>query len=375
MTMQFIDLAAQQSRLRAELDSAIARVLDHGRYILGPEVAELERALGEFSGAADVVTCSSGTDALVLALMALGVGPGDGVVVPSFTFAATAEAVALLGAVPIFVDVDEQSYCLDVDHVRAALADTRPGARPVGVIAVDLFGQPADYPALRSVADEFGCWVVADAAQSFGATLGGVAVGRLATITTTSFFPAKPLGCYGDGGAVFVTEASDAPLLRSLRVHGSGSDKYDNARIGINGRLDTLQAAILLVKLEVFAAEILERQRIAGVYSAQLAGVVVVPHVEDDRTSAWAQYTVRHRDRDRLADGLREVGVPTAIYYPRPLHLQTAYRDYPRGPEGLSRSERLAAEVLSLPMHPYLTGEDQDRVIDAVRHVVLLDDG
>jgi dTDP-4-amino-4,6-dideoxygalactose transaminase len=364
--VQFVDLAAQQRRIRGDLDAAIARVLDHGRYIMGPEVGELEDALADFCGAPHVVSCASGTDALVMALMARGVGPGDAVAVPSFTFAATAEAVALLGATPLFVDVGEDTFNLDPGRLDAALADPPAGLRVVGTIPVDLFGRPAEHPAIAEVAGRHGAWVVADAAQSFGASLGGVAVGALAPVTTTSFFPAKPLGCYGDGGAVFCDDADDAALLRSIRVHGSGTHKYDNARIGVNGRLDTLQAAILLQKLAVFPDELVARRRVAATYRAALAGAVQVPGVDDDAPSAWAQFTIRVPDRDAVAARLRDAGVPTAVYYPRPLHRQTAYRDFPLGPGGLPVSERLADDVLSLPMHPYLSDADLEHVIGAV---------
>lgn len=368
--MQFIDLAAQQARLRDEIDARIAAVLDHGRYIMGPEVGELETALAEFSGAPNVVTCASGTDALVMALMALDVGPGDAVFVPTFTFAATAESVALLGATPVFVDVDEVTFNLDVDGLAAAVEATPEGLRPVGVIAVDLFGLPADYQGIDRAIAGRDMWVMADAAQSFGATRDGRSVGRMAPLTTTSFFPAKPLGCYGDGGAVFATDAEQAQVLRSIRVHGSGSEKYDNVRLGINGRLDTLQAAILLPKLAVFGDEIAARQRVADRYAAGLADVVEVPATPEGAQSTWAQYTLRLEHRDAVAEKLRGEGVPTAIYYPRPLHQQTAYRHHPVGVVGLAVSERLATEVLSLPMHPYLTEADQDVVIDAVRRAV-----
>lgn len=367
--MQFIDLAAQQARLRDGLDAAIARVLDHGRYIMGPEVAELEAALADFCGAPHAVSCASGTDALLLALMVRGVGPGDAVVVPSFTFASTAEAVALLGATPVFVDVDGTTFDLDPDRVADALDAPPPGTRMVGVLSVDLFGLPAENDALGALAGERGCWLVADAAQSFGASRDGVPVGRQAPLTTTSFFPAKPLGCYGDGGAVFAEDDADAEVLRSLRVHGSGTHKYDNTRIGINGRLDTLQAAILLQKLTVFADELVARDAVARRYADGLAPVadrVALPRVPDGVSSAWAQYTVRIADRDAVAARLGEAGVPTAVYYPRPLHRQTAYQGFPVGPGGLPVSERLSSEVLSLPMHPYLGRDDQDRVVEAL---------
>ena len=368
--MQFIDLAAQQAVLRERIDAAIAGVLDHGKYIMGPEVAELEAELAAFCAAPQVVSCASGTDALVMAMMALGVGPGDAVFVPSFTFASTAESVALLGATPVFIDVDATSFNLDPAHLARAVDAPPAGLRPVGVVPVDLFGQPADYEAISAVAEPAGLWLLADAAQSFGATRNGRPVGTLAPITTTSFFPAKPLGCYGDGGAVFATSEEHAALLRSIRVHGSGSHKYDNARIGINGRLDTVQAAILRVKLSVFADELVARQRVADRYDEGLGDVLDVPRLGDGCTSAWAQYTLRLADRDGVAEALGSEGVPTAVYYPRPLHQQTAYRDFPSAVGGLPVSEQLAGEVLSLPMHPYLSEADQDAVVGAVRRAV-----
>ena len=370
--MQFIDLAAQQRPIRERIDAAVARVLDHGRYIMGPEVAQLEGALSAIGGGTHVVSCASGTDALVLALLARGVGPGDAVCVPSFTFAATAEAVALLGATPYFVDVDRASFNLDPERLDAAMASPPDGLAVVGVIPVDLFGQPADHDRIAAVAARHGCWVVADAAQSFGATQDGRPVGALAPLSTTSFFPAKPLGCYGDGGAVFAHSAEDASVLRSLRVHGSGDHKYDNARIGINGRLDTVQAAILLEKLTVFPDELVARARVAAAYSAALAEVVEVPQLAAGTTSAWAQYTVvvsdgdGGHDRDAVAAHMGEHGVPTAVYYPRPLHRQTAYSTFPAGPGGLSVSEDLSGRVLSLPLHPYLTDGDVRCVVDAL---------
>lgn len=364
--MDFIDLAAQQQRIRDRLDAAIAAVLDHGRYINGPEVQRFEDLLAAHVGATAVVGVSSGTDALVIAAMIRGVGPGDAVYVPTFTFAATAEAVALLGATPVFVDVDADTANISADSLRAAVEATPGDLRPVGVIPVDMFGLPADIDAVDRVASDHGLWVIADAAQSMGAALGGRPVGTLAAMTTTSFFPAKPLGCYGDGGAIFCMTEEDAVIARSLRVHGSGAHKYDTARIGLNGRLDTLQAAILIEKLAILDDEIIARQRIAGRYSQGLADVVTVPVVPEKETSAWAQYTVRLPRRDAVAAHLREAGVPTAVYYPAPLHRQSAYAGFPT-PVPLTRAEALCGEVLSLPMHPYLSEADQDQVIEAVR--------
>jgi len=365
--VQFIDLAAQQARIRADVDAGIAGVLDHGRYIMGPEVAELEAALAAFVGEGDVVSCGSGTDALVMALMARGAGPGHAVFVPSFTFAATAEAVALLGAVPVFVDIDPVSYNLDPVSLEAAVAGLPSGLTAAGVIPVDLFGLPADYAGIQAVADAQGLWVIADAAQGFGGAIDGRRVGRFAPLTTTSFFPAKPLGCYGDGGAIVALDPADTAVLKSVRVHGSGTNKYDNVRLGINGRLDTLQAAILLPKLAIFADELDRRQLVAQRYTDGLADVAVTPVVPAGVRSAWAQYTVRVPDRASVVKALGDKGIPTAVYYPMPLHRQTAYASYPVGAGGMAVSDLAAEEVLSLPMHPYLGSDDQGTVIDVLR--------
>lgn len=368
----FIDLKSQTERLRKKLDASIQGVLDHGKFVLGPEVSELEERLAEFSGAKHAITCANGTDALQIALMALGVGRGDAVFVPSFTFAASGEAPALVGATPIFIDVEEGSFNLDILSLEAALAVAKAqGLRPAAVIAVDLFGQPADYDAISALAEKYRLTVIADAAQSFGATLNGRRVGTLAPITTTSFFPAKPLGCYGDGGALFTDDDKIAALLRSIRVHGAGTERYDNVRIGINSRLDTLQAAILLHKLEIFPDEIAARDRVARRYSEALVRVAIVPTVKKGRTSVWAQYTLRlpGADRNAVADALKAKGIPTAVYYPLPLHRQTAFLPYPRV-EALPVSERLANEVLSLPMHPYLKEETQARIVAAMKEAI-----
>jgi dTDP-4-amino-4,6-dideoxygalactose transaminase len=365
--IQFIDLEAQQARIRDRLDAALGRVLAHGQYIMGPEVADLEGRLSAFCGAAQTIACASGTDALALALMALGVRRGDAILVPTFTFAATAEVVPLLGAVPVFVDVDADSFNLDPEGLEAGIAAARrAGLRPAGIIAVDLFGQPADYDAIHEVAQAHDLWVIADAAQSFGAGWRDRKVGTLAKLTTTSFFPAKPLGCYGDGGAVFTDDPELAAVIRSLRVHGQGEDKYDNVRIGINGRLDTLQAAILLAKLDIFADEVEARQRAAGRYHALLAGLAATPSVRQGASSTWAQYTIRSPERDELRNRLTAAGVPTAVYYARPLHRQTAYRDFPVADGGCPMAERLAAEVLSLPMHAYLDAATQEKIAVAL---------
>jgi dTDP-4-amino-4,6-dideoxygalactose transaminase len=373
--IEFVDLGAQRRRIGASMDEAIRRVVDHGRFILGPEVGELERKLAEFCGARHVLSCANGTDALGLALMAKSAGPGQAVLVPSFTFAATAEVVAWVGATPVFVDVLDDSFNMDPASFEAGIAAARRlGLKPAGTIPVDLFGQPAAYDQILEIAEANGMWVICDAAQSFGASYKGRNVGTIGNLTTTSFFPAKPLGCYGDGGAVFLDDDETIAVLRSLRVHGQGSDKYDNVRIGMNARLDTMQAAVLLEKLAVFEDEIAARRRVASRYSEMLRDRVSVPEVADGLTTVWAAYTVRLAegvDRDAVAAKLRAAGVPTAVYYAKPLHRQTAYRDYPVAGNGLPVSERLAHQVLSLPMHPYLKEAAQDRIVTAVEAALI----
>jgi dTDP-4-amino-4,6-dideoxygalactose transaminase len=371
VNIPFIDIAAQRRRLGAAVEEAVARVLTHCQFINGPEVAALEAALAAYSGAKHVVTCASGTDALVMALMAKGVGRGDAVLCPSFTFCATGEAVALTGATPLFVDVDEATFNIDAASLKRGIATAkRLGLKPRGVIPVDLFGQSADHDAVVAVAEAEGLFVLDDAAQSFGASYKGRRLGGMGIITTTSFFPAKPLGCYGDGGAIFTDDGAFAETLRSIRVHGQGSDKYDNVRLGLTGRLDTIQAAVLLEKLKIFDAEIAARSKIAERYAQGLGNVVTVPRLASGSTSVWAQYTIRlpeGADRDAFAAALKANGIPTAIYYPKSMHQQTAYRDYPVVDGGLAISEGLSADVISLPMHAYLDEASQDRVIQAVR--------
>lgn len=369
----FIDLAAQQARIRDRVEAAMRRTLDHGAYIFGPELGELETKLSEFCGARHSIGCSNGTDALALVLMAKNVGPGQAVFCPSFTFAATAEVIAWLGATPYFVDIEPDTYNMDPASLRAAIVEAKEaGLQPVGVISVDLFGLPADYDEIEPIARDTGLWLLSDAAQGFGGAYKGRKVGTIGIATTTSFFPAKPLGTYGDGGAIFTDDDELAALLRSLLFHGKGEDRYDNVRIGMNGRLDSLQAGILLEKLAIFPGEIEERNRIAARYSEGLKNLLVTPHVPEGSLSVWAQYTLRApgRDRDALVSALKERGVPTAVYYPKPLHLQTAYKQFPVVAGGLPVSERFAAEVFSLPMHAYLDEETQDFIIDSVRSVL-----
>lgn len=369
----FIDLAAQRRRLGQAVDDAIARVLGHCQFILGPEVRAAEADLAAFCGARHVITCASGTDALILPLMAKDIGPGDAVICPAFTFTATAEVVALVGATPVFADIEEATFNLDPDSLaRAVAAARKAGLKPKAVIPVDLFGLPADFDRINAVARTEGLFVVDDAAQAFGASYKNRRVGTLATVTATSFFPAKPLGVYGDGGAIFTDDGELAQVMRSLRMHGEGVSQYDCVRIGMNGRFDTIQAAVLIEKLKIFPEEIAARERIARRYSAGLSDVVTVPCVASGSTSVWAQYTVRLAPgrRDALAAALRAQGIPTAVYYAKPVHHQDAYRKFPVVEGGAPVAERLAGEVISLPMHAYLDEPTQDRIIAAVRRAL-----
>ena len=363
--LPFIDLAAQQQVLRTRIDEAIGRVLDHGTYILGPEVAELEVLLAHAAGRDQCISCASGTDALQIFLMAKGVGPGDRIVVPDFTFVATAEAIRLVGAEPIFADVDPHYYTLDPSSVRQAWE--LDGPAPVGIIAVDLFGHPARSAELSSIAAQTGGWVLVDGAQSFGAVRDGLSSLADGLASTTSFYPAKPLGGYGDGGAIFCDDEDLELIMRSITTHGSGGQRYEHVRIGLNGRLDTIQAAILLVKLEIFADEVERRQEVANRYTEALEGLVDIPKVELGCQSVWAQYTVQVDNRMAIRERLLNEGVPTAVFYPQPLHLAPAYRSHLVVPGGVPVTERISGRVVSLPMHPYLGLAEQDRVTTALR--------
>jgi dTDP-4-amino-4,6-dideoxygalactose transaminase len=367
----FIDLGAQRQRLGTSIDEAVTRVLNHCQFINGPEVTKLEAELAKYCGAKHVISCASGTDALMMVLMAKKVGPGDAVLCPSFTFCATGEAVALVGASPVFVEVDEVTFNISPESVKRGIATARKaGLKPRAIIPVDLFGQPADLDAINAIAEAEGLFVLEDAAQAFGATYKGKRIGTSALATTTSFFPAKPLGCFGDGGAIFTDDDQLAEDLRSIRIHGQGSDKYDNVRLGITGRLDTIQAAVLLEKLKIFDDEIAARNKVADRYARSLGNLVTVPRVDEGNTSIWACYVIRlpkGTDRDAFANALKAQGVPTAIYYAKSMHMQTAYRDYPVVDGGLPVCEALSADVISLPVHAYLDEATQDRVIQAVR--------
>ena len=380
MPIPFIDLQSQRARLGQPLEDAILKVVRSGAYVMGPEIAQFEKELGAFGDAPFVLSCGSGTEALQLPLMAWGVGPGDAVFCPSFTFAATAEVMPLVGASPVFVDVLPDTYNLDPAALDAAIEAVKAQGKltPKAVIAVDLFGQPADYPAISAVAKKHGLKLISDSAQGFGCTLAGQHPIHWADVTTTSFFPAKPLGCYGDGGAVLCKDERLHDLLVSLRVHGQAvkSDlegktfdhdpKYLNLRIGMNSRMDTIQAAVLLQKLTIFADEIEARNRVAARYAAGLGDIVKVPKVIDGGVSVWAQYTIEVDDRDGLIAHLKGHEIPTAVYYPIPIHRQDVYSAYP-APGGLPVTDAKAGKVMSLPMHPYLTPEDQDAIIAAIR--------
>ncbi len=370
MGIAFIDLQAQRARIEDKINAAIARVLDEGRFIMGPQVAAFEAQLADFGDAKHALGCANGTDALALPLMAWEIGAGDAVFCPSFTFAATGEIVPWYGATPVFVDILPDTYNIDPVKLEASIEKIRAEGKltPRVIIAVDLFGQPADYPALSEIAKKYNMKLISDSAQGFGCTLNGKHPLHWADVTTTSFFPAKPLGCYGDGGAVLTNCDETAEIIRSLRVHGKGGDKYDNIRIGMNSRLDTLQAAILLEKIAIFADEIDRRNRIAKRYCDNLQDVVgSVPSMIEGGVSTWAQFTIEHDDREALVAHLKSHGVPSAIYYPKPMHMQTAYKNFPVGAGGLGVCEAKATRVMSLPMHPYLDENTQDEIIQAVR--------
>lgn len=357
--MQFIDLAAQQARIKDKIDANIQKVLSHGQYILGPEVTELEEKLASFTGAQYCITCANGTDALQIAQMALGIGPGDEVITPGFTYIATAETVVLLGAKPVYVDVCPNTYNLDPSKLEAAITP-----RTKAIIPVSLYGQCADFDAINVIAAKHGIPVIEDAAQSYGAIYKGKKSCNLTTIACTSFFPSKPLGCYGDGGAIFTNDETLAKVIRQIARHGQDK-RYHHIRVGVNSRLDTLQAAILLPKLEIFPEEIELRNQVAAHYTRLLneAGIHTAPTVEAHNTSAWAQYTIRVQNREQMQKKLKDAGIPTAVHYPIPLNKQPAVAD---AQAQLPVGDEVAEEVMSLPMHPYLTEQEQQRVVQAL---------
>lgn len=380
----FIDLVTQQQKIRNDIEVGIHNVLDHGRYILGPEVKELEEKLADFVGVRHCVGVSSGTDALLMCLMTQGIGPGDAVFTTPFTFIATAEVVSLLGATPVFVDIDPVTYNIDPAQLKLAIEAVRNGdpsiypipkdesgsplgLTPKGIIPVDLFGLPADYDTIMNIAEEQNLFVLEDAAQGLGGIYKGRQAGGLGHMGTTSFFPAKPLGCYGDGGAIFTDDDQLAEKVRSIRVHGKGSNKYDNIRIGVNGRLHTMQAAILIPKLKIFPNEIEERQRVARQYSEGFKDTpLTTPFVPDDFQSVWAQYSLVCDDREPIQDHLKSLGIPTAVYYGKSLHLQPAYQNLHYRKGDMPISERISEHIFSLPMHPYLTSDEIDRIVQSV---------
>jgi len=370
--MQFIDLGAQRERIGSALHEAIGRVVDSGAYILGPEVGAFEAELAQYLGVKHVIGCASGTDALQIPLMAWGVGPGDAVFVPSFTFASTAEVVAVVGATPVFVDIDPVTYNMDPASLEAAIEMVKSEGRLTAkvVIPVDLFGMPADYQAIAPIAAREGLKVISDAAQSVGGQSGTQMLGSFGNVAATSFYPAKPLGCLGDGGAMMTDDDDLAAVLRSVAFHGKGDNQYDNVRIGLTSRLDTIQAAVLQLKLAILEEEMEARQRVALRYAQGLGDVVQAAANGAAMRSAWAQYAIETPARDSLRAYLGENDIPSVIYYVKPLHQQAAYQHYPVSPTGMAVTEAKPSTILCLPMHPYLAPDDQDRVIECVRHHV-----
>lgn len=370
MGIEFIDLKAQRARLNDDITAGINGVLDHGRFIMGPEVKELEANLAKFGEAKHALGCANGTDALSLAVLAWEIGAGDAVFCPSFTYCATAEIIASAGATPVFVDIDRETYNMCPESLKKAIEEVKAKGEltPRAVIAVDLFGQSADYKSIAPIAREAGLKIIADSAQGFGTTLDGKHPLHWVDVTTTSFFPAKPLGCYGDGGAVLTDDDEMAAIMDSLRIHGKGTDKYDNVRVGVNSRLDTLQAAILLPKLAVFADEIEKRNVVASRYIDGLKGHALrVPTVMDGVNSTWAQFTIEVPDFASFAAVLKEKGIPTARYYPKPVHIQTAYEHFPVQGNGLANTMDCIDKIISLPMHPYLDADTQDMIIETAK--------
>lgn len=367
--MEFIDLSANYTRIKDKIDAAIMDVLSSGKYILGPAVQQFEKALADYVGVKHAIGCANGTDALLMPLMAKNIKAGDAVFCPSFTFAATAEVIALAGATPVFIDIDASTYNLNIDSLKRAISMVKEEAvlQPKAIIAVDLFGLAANYNKIKEIAIENNLLLIEDAAQSIGGKTQDGMCGALGHIASTSFYPAKPLGCYGDGGAMFTNDDEEAEILRSILFHGKGATQYDNLRIGLNSRLDTIQAAILLQKLQILEDEMERRSNIGAYYTQNLSDICITPYVPHDMRSAYAQYTIMVEDRNELQRHLQEHHIPTMVYYPKGLHLQKAYQDFPRAKGGLPETEKVSQKVLSLPIHPYLKREDQDLVINTIK--------
>ena len=366
---KFIDLVTQQDRIRQNLEEAIKKVLDHGQYVMGPEVKELEADLKKFTESKFALTCANGTDALTLALMAWNIGPGDAVFVPAFTYVATAEAPAQLGATPFFVDVNEHDFNINIESLKQAIVDAKNlNLRPSVIISVDLFGYPSDFDLIKKISLDENIKLLIDGAQSFGGEYKNKRVGSMGDITTTSFFPAKPLGCYGDGGAIFTDDDELADKIDSIRLHGKGNQKYDNIRIGLNSRLDTLQAAILIEKLKIFPEELQLRAKISDTYSSKLEylNYLKVPKLQHHIKSAWAQYTLIVQNRNEIMAKLQSKDIPSVIYYPKTLDTQDGYKKFPSVSSGLDVSHHLMDSVMSLPMHPYLSEEKIEEIAQVI---------
>jgi len=372
MAVPFIDLKAQYARIEEQVHAGIKSVLDHGQYIMGPEITEFEAQLASFCGAKHAITCSNGTDALSLALMAYDVGPGDAIFTTPFTFFATAEVIALTGATPVFVDIDPRTFNIDPIELEKAVSKVKAAGElvPRGVIPVNLFGLAPDFDAIDEIANQHGLFNLEDTAQGFGGVYKGRVSGSLGDISSTSFFPAKPLGCYGDGGAVFTNDDDLAEKMRSIRVHGKGLDKYDNVRIGLNARFDTMQAAIMLPKLKIFPEEIELRQQVAGRYTAALSDLVETPYVPDDYISTWAQYSILTDHRDAIQAALKDNGIPSVIYYRVPCHLSKAFESLGYKVGDMPNSEQASKRILSLPMHPYVDEDLAEKVASIIQTVI-----
>lgn len=371
--MNFIDLVTQQKLIIEKINKNILKVLKHGKYINGPEVKEIENILSEYVGVNYAVGCASGTDALLMSLMAYEVGQGDAVFTTPFTFIATAEVIKLLQARPVFVDIDPETYNIDTEKLEFTIENILNKGEyiPRGIIPVNLFGQPADYDEINRLAQKYNLFVLEDAAQSFGAIYKGKKSCSLSDIAATSFFPAKPLGCYGDGGMIFTNDKKIYEKLASIRMHGKGDNKYDNVRLGINGRLDTIQAGILIAKFEIFEREISLRQKVSKKYSEELKDVCKIPCINNNNVSSWAQYSIIHTEREKIINYLKQNGVPTAIYYPKPLHLQKTFSQLGYSKGDFLVSEEVSSKIFSIPMHPYLTISDQNKIISAIRAAIV----